>query len=235
MRAALLALACLLCAGAARADCRLALALGLDVSGSVDAREYGLQRDGLAAALEAPGVRAAFLSQPAAPVRLAVFEWSGPEQQRLVVDWTVVDGPAALDRAAARLRATRSLYDDPATAIGAALAHGAGLLAGQARCWRRVLDISGDGPSNSGPHPAAVAGGAFSGVTVNGLVIGPRSRANTTKDLTNVKSLEGYYRAHVIRGPGAFVETARDFDDFARAMRRKLLRELAPPALSLRQ
>ncbi|MFC6686684.1 DUF1194 domain-containing protein [Jhaorihella thermophila] len=77
IRAALLAL-CLVPPLPAAAACRHALALGLDVSGSVDGREYRLQLDGLAAALRDPRVKQALLAMPAAPVRIAVFEWSGP-------------------------------------------------------------------------------------------------------------------------------------------------------------
>ena len=213
--------------------CRQALMLGLDVSGSVDAREYRLQLDGLAAALEAPEVVAAFLVMPRAPVRLAVFVWSAPDHQRRIVGWTTVLRAKQLHALAARLRATRAAQiADPSTAIGAALRHGARQLAGQAGCWRRTLDISGDGPSNTGLHPGDLDAAALGGITVNGLVIGPQSRANTTKDLTNVKSLYGYYSAFVIKGPGAFVAIARDHADFRDAMRAKLLREIALPALS---
>jgi len=228
--AALLTLA--IWAGGAQAECRQALALGLDVSGSVDRREYRLQLDGLAAALADTDVRAAFLAMPGALVRLAVFEWAGPGQQRLLVDWTEI---VAADRLAAisdRLRGTESIYDDPSTAIGAAMRHGARLLRRQAGCWRQTLDISGDGPSNSGPQPRDVLDPVPPGLTVNGLVVVPLSRANIDKDLSRVKTLRQYYRAEVVRGPGAFVETAADFEDFARAMRRKLLRELSGAMLS---
>ena len=219
-------------AGWAEAACRQALALGLDVSGSVDGREYRLQLDGLAAALRDAQVRRAFLAMPQAPVRLIVFEWAGVAQQRRLAGWRTIESAADLEAVAARLEAAQSGYDDPATAIGAAMRHGAALLAQQAACWQKTLDISGDGPANRGAHPRDVGDAELAGITVNGLVIGPASRANTTKDLTGVKTLEAYYRAHVMRGQGAFVETATDFEDFARAMRRKLLREIAPAAVA---
>ncbi|HKL06011.1 MAG TPA: DUF1194 domain-containing protein [Roseovarius sp.] len=218
--------------GAAQAQCRQALALGVDVSGSVDGREYRLQLDGLAAALRDPDVRQAFLAMPQAPVRLLVYEWAGQGQQRLLAGWQMIQNARDLEWIAQRLEATTSLYDDPATAIGTAMLYGANLLARQPDCWQKTLDISGDGPANRGPHPGDIADADLGGITINALVIGPNSRANTTKDLSNVKTLEAYFQAHVTRGRGAFVETAKDFDDFARAMRRKLLREVASPALS---
>lgn len=227
-----LGLCLVLWTGAAQADCRQALALGLDVSGSVDAREYRLQIDGLAVALRDPGVTAAFLSVPTAPVRLMVYEWSGLDDQRVILPWTSIQGAADLDRASRRLSAVSPPDSkDRSTALGRAILFGARALAAQP-CWRRVLDISGDGPGNLGPHPGDLAGTDLDGITVNGLVIGPTGRANTTKDLTNVETLERYYQRFVIRGPDAFVETARDYTDFARAMRRKLERELRLPGLA---
>ena len=218
---------------AAWAECRQALALGLDVSGSVDAVEYRLQLDGLAWALEETAVQAAFLADPASPVRLMVFEWSHPDHQRVVTGWTDITTAARLDTLAARLRASRAVrVDDPATAIGSAMIFGARALAAQSDCWQKTLDLSGDGPSNSGRAPRELGPDLLGDIMVNGLVIGPQARSNTTKNLSNVKSLLGYYRSVVLRGPGAFAETALDHADFAQAMKRKLLREIAPPALS---
>jgi hypothetical protein len=212
-------------AGAA-APCRQALALGLDVSGSVDAAEYRLQMDGLAAALTHERVRAALLSMPGAPVRLLVYEWSGPGDQRLVLDWTDVTDATALQEIAHRLATTTRAAANPSTALGTAIAFGARLLAAQAGCWKRTLDISGDGESNTGPRPQDVAPlGAFEGITVNALVIG-----GTAPD--GGSSLVDYFKALVIRGPGAFVEPAAGFDDYEAAMVRKLLREVEGLALS---
>jgi hypothetical protein len=217
----------------AQSPCRQALALGLDVSGSVDAREYRLQLDGLAAALEDPQVQAAFFAMPGAPVRLMVFEWSARAHQRPLVAWQEIPSAKALATIAARLRATRPVaVPNPSTAIGAAMIFGAQELHAQEGCWQKTLDISGDGPANIGRHPRDVPDDITAGLTINGLVIGPDGPANTSKNRANLKSLLGYYEAYVLRGPGAFVETADSFEDFAAAMRRKLIRELQPVNLS---
>lgn len=55
MRAPAAALALALASGPAGAECRQALAVGLDVSASVDDREYRLQVEGLANALDLTG------------------------------------------------------------------------------------------------------------------------------------------------------------------------------------
>ncbi len=205
--------------------CRQALALGLDISGSVDATEYRLQLDGVAAALTSTSVRAALLSDLGAPVRITVYEWSGPADQSQVLAWTVIDSDAALTAAASRLRAHQRGPGDQTTGLGAAMQYGGGLLAQQPDCWKRTLDISGDGPSNVGPRPQDIRD-LPPGVTVNALAIGLAGQATGDLRAADIKELSSYFRAYVIRGPDAFVETALGFSDYAAAMERKLLREL---------
>ncbi|MCA0922415.1 DUF1194 domain-containing protein [Pseudooceanicola nanhaiensis] len=220
-----LLLALLFAGPAAAQDCRLALALALDVSGSVDPREYRLQLDGVAAALQNPQVRAAFAAIPEAPVALAIYEWSGPEFQRLLVDWRRITGPEAVDAVAAQLRATLRQRSDPSTAIGAALQAGQALMQGAPRCWREVIDLSGDGKSNTGPDPRQIGPTLDrAGITVNGLVIGDA--------MDPPDGLQAYFRAYVLHGPGAFVESAIGFQSFEAAMVRKLLREMEVLAVS---
>jgi len=217
----------------AAAGCRQALALGLDVSGSVDTREYRLQLDGLAAALTDPRVSRALLSMPAAPVRLAVYEWSGPGYQRLLLDWTEIADRATLTRIAAGLAATARRPAPPGTGLGAAMHHGARLLADQPDCWRRTLDISGDGRHNQGPHPRAVKAELLpQGITLNALVIGADTPRGDDRRQADFGALSSYFRAWVILGQGAFVETALGFEGYGEAMARKLLRELELPVLS---
>lgn len=218
-------------AARAEAACRQALALGLDVSGSVDAREYRLQLDGLADALEAPEIREALFAIPAAPVAVAVYEWSGPAPARDILGWTEIADEAALLAVTARLRAARRAPGDDSTALGHAMRHGAALLAARPECWRHVLDISGDGKANAGPAPRSVRS-SFRGITVNALVVGADARDSLDRRQVQIGELSSYFNAHVIHGPDAFVETALGYEDFARAMRRKLLRELSAPSLA---
>ena len=213
--------------GTAAADCRQALALGLDVSGSVDAREYRLQLGGLAQALEDAEVRDKLLAMPSAPVRLLVYEWSGPADQAVIVPWTEIDSAARLDDLIARLRATERRDASPGTALGVAMHQGARHLARQGDCWKRTLDISGDGTSNLGPRPRDVKDGlAAQGITVNALVIGIDGPSLGDVRQSDIGELTSYFRAEVIIGPDAFVQTALGFGDYARAMREKLIREL---------
>ncbi len=209
----------MLAASPAQATCRLALLLALDVSSSVDGTEDRLQRDGVADALLDPSVRRALLATPETPVALAVYEWSGRYQQTLILPWQVLSDEAAIARAARAIRQSKRSHTEFPTALGYALGHAAGLFQSAPDCLFQTLDVSGDGITNDGFSPAqAYANFPLDNVTVNGLAIGGATEDNT--------AVFAYYRDALIRGPGAFVEVADDFTDFARAIREKLLREV---------
>lgn len=203
------------------ADCRLALLLALDVSSSVDPTEDALQRGGVVAALTAPEVQAAFFAMDQ-PVALAVYEWSGRYQQDVLLDWTMIDSPLALIGAAETIAgSTRGNADYP-TAMGYALGFGARMFDRAPPCVQRTLDMAGDGQNNEGFGPQQAYGAfPFAGVTVNGLVV-------NAADFEGEVGLIAFYQGEVLRGPGAFLEIANGFEDYERAMRRKLERELMP-------
>ena len=209
---------CLASVAAPAAACRLALLLAMDVSASVDSDEFTLQRNGLASALIAPEVEAAFLSSPD-PVALAAFEWSGQWNQRVILDWRLIRGPEDLLQAAEDLSVARRGATGFPTSIGYALAYAAGLMKSAPDCVRHTIDLSGDGKNNHGFPPAlAYQNFPLGHVIVNALAIGGAIEAS---DLT------AYYRREVIQGPNAFVEVAQSHNDFERAMRRKLEREVS--------
>ena len=225
-------LLCLL-AGPSFAQCRHALALGLDVSGSVDSREYRLQLGGLAAALRRPEISQLILSNTAASVRLAIFEWSDPGHQRMLLSWTEVRSTADLDRIGTQLDQVERSAAPQGTAVGSAMLFGADLLAQQQDCWKRTLDLSGDGKHNLGPHPRDVKTALqSSGITINGLVIGADDPRHGDKRYVQVGELSAYYNTWVILGPNAFVEVALGFESYEEAMTRKLIRELKSLVLS---
>lgn len=230
---ALCLMAALVVAGGAQAQCRQALALALDVSGSVDAREYRLQLGGLATALADAEVRAKLLAMPSAPVQLMVYEWSGPNDQAILVPWTRIDGGATVDIISETLRQTTRREATPGTALGTAMQVGRIYLDQQATCWKRTLDISGDGKSNLGPRPREMRQSLErSGITINALVIGVDDPNIGDIRQAEIGELSSYFRAEVILGPDAFVMTAIGFSDYARAMKQKLLRELEGLVLS---
>lgn len=199
--------------------CRLALALALDISVSVDAREDSLQRQGLAAAMLAPEVQEAFFSSPL-PVALAVYEWSGRSNQHVILDWMLIEDQADLYTAAAQVGKSVRSDNASATAMGYALAFGASLMQQAPRCLFQTIDLSGDGSNNDGYGPQiAYRHFQFENTVVNGLVI-------NAADFEGELFLIPFFENNVLHGPGAFLEIAQGFEDFERAMRRKLEREL---------
>lgn len=213
---------------AAAQDCRLALALALDVSGSVDAEELLLMREGLAQALLAPEVERVFLSGD--PVALYVFEWAGQFWQRPVLPgWQMVNSAEDLVRIADAVTHVPGSLPPPLpytpTALGSALAHAGHALTQNPGCRALTVDVSADGWNNDGFGPeTAYAMPEFDGVTVNALVIdaGPEDRAR----------LLGWFQTEVLRGPAAFTILADGYEDFEQAITLKLCREVELPLLS---
>ncbi len=201
--------------------CTTALVLALDVSASVDPAEYDLQQNGLAQALTDPEVVQAILDQRG--IWLLVFEWSGALHQYVQMPWRFIDSAAKIEAAAAELRRTERRVSEFPTSLGYAIGF-ALIQLNQAPepCTRRIVDVSGDGVTNDGFAPESVYKFRdMSGISINGLVID-----------TETPSPVEYYREHVIRGPGAFVEVTMSYSDYANAMRRKFLRELRPPEVA---
>lgn len=200
----------------------LLLVLAVDASGSIDSDEFALQRDGIAEALAHPAVLAAIRSGARGAIGVAMVEWGSPGGAETAVDWQRVADAASAEAAAAAFRAApRSLQSF--NAIGDALVHAGALLA--AAPWpadERTIDVSGDGPDMRSRRPAPAARDALvaAGVVINGLAI---EAASSWRD----GRLAALYERDVIGGPGAFVLRAEDRRDFARAMRAKLIREIA--------
>lgn len=218
------------------AGCRQALALGLDVSGSVDLHEYRLQLDGLVAALNDPEITATLLVEPQAPVSIFIYEWSGSDDQSVLVPWTAITSRTILDQISTALAQTERRPASPSTALGVAMEFGVRALAERPECWKHTLDISGDGTSNFGIRPRDLKDWVFDrNVTVNALVIGADAPASGDQRQSDISELSSYFRAEVIVGEDAFVQTALGFEGYAEAMTLKLKKELEAIAIGALQ
>jgi hypothetical protein len=71
----------------------LLLVLLNDGSGSIDAEEYRLQREGTAAALEHPQVLAAIGRMRHRAIAVAYGEWGTPGAPEAILPWTRIAGP----------------------------------------------------------------------------------------------------------------------------------------------
>jgi hypothetical protein len=195
----------------------LELVLAIDASSSIDPFEHVLQRVGLSAAFRDPGVVQAVESVGAAGIAVTVLEFAGAAEQSVLVEWVRVAGEADAAALATALEGAPERVFGGGTAIGAALATATGLIDGNGyHGSRRVIDVCGDGVSNRGlPVTAARSAAIAGGITINGLAI--------TRDDAG---LEDHYRTQVIGGPGAFLMVVDRYQDFAQALRRKLIREI---------
>jgi len=209
-------------AGENDAPVDLELVLAVDNSLSVNKREFDLQIKGLAEAFRSRAVVAAILSSGGGGIAVALVLWSNHTQQSLAVPWTRVADRVSAEALADRIAATPRLPVSGGTGVGAAMAYALRLFADNGyRGRRRVIDVSGDGQNNMGIAPSVVRDRAvLQGVTVNGLVI-----------LDEEPQLDRYYLSNVIGGKRAFLEIAEDFDSFGKAVRRKLVREIAGRSL----
>jgi len=213
-------------AGAAEVPVDLELALGIDVSGSVDEDEARLQREGYINAFRHPRVIEAIRNGPIGRIAVAYYEWAGFGHMRVIVPWTVVDSEKASHLVADAL--TRNPPQTARrTAIADAIVFGTTFFDDNGfEGRRRVIDISGDGPNNWGESVTAARDAAVArGITINGLPI--MNDQYSFGGLPPTPHLDLYYRNCVIGGPGAFVVPAKDFGDFARAVLRKMILEIA--------
>lgn len=231
--AALLALAAAaLAAAEPGSDSRrvdLELILAVDVSGSIDPDEADLQRKGYLRALLDPEVIRAIKSGPEGRIAVTYVEWAGMGHYKTVTGWSVIDGEESAKAFAGRLGA-QPIESAHRTSVSGAIDGSVPLFAANAYDGaRRVVDISGDGANNYGRLVTEARDAAVKeGVTINGLPI----LTNTTAGAyPTPPDLDLFFRDCVIGGPGAFYIVAHGFEDFARAVRKKLIIEIAgaPP------
>jgi hypothetical protein len=194
----------------------LELILLVDVSSSVDATEYNLQKTGYVNAFQSASIQNAINSGALGRIAATYIEWSAGNQQNAVVGWTLLDTATDANAFAAAINAgVRSFSGTtgPGSAINFAFPQ---LTTNGFDGTRWVIDVSGDGSENSGSDTsdARDAALAFGVDTINGIVIGGEAAVAT------------FYSNNVIGGTGAFLETAETFADFAGAIDRKLIREI---------
>ena len=198
--------------------CEMALVIALDVSRSVDKFEYRLMRNGIGDAFLDDEVIDLIGWMPGG-LMVTVTQWGGSGQQRQTIGWSFLSDRESVVGFVENLITIDRGFWMADTSVSEALLHAEYMFQQPGiACRRKVIDISGDGISNAGPEvlPISMAVGSR-GITVNGLVV-----AGARPDPV------AYFRTQVIRGPFAFVEITDSYADYARAMKRKLLRELAP-------
>ena len=210
-------------------DVDLLLVLAVDVSRSIDATKFQLQREGYAAAVADPHVLEAIRTGRTGRIGLTFVEWSGVGAQKVVIDWaTIGDTDSAKGFGDRLLEAPRSFADR--TSISGAIEFAMGQLdKAPFAAARRTIDVSGDGTNNAGRDVAMLRDEAVAkGITINGLVILSDNPMSWNPDHTNPPGgLANYYRNNVVGGPSAFVMVAENFNSFGQAIVKKMIAEVA--------
>ena len=218
----------------------LLLVLASDVSRSVDHPKYLLQREGYAAAISDPQVIDAIRSGPHQRIAVCFVEWSGFGAQKVVIDWTLIDGPAPARRFGDQLLELPRSFADRTSISGGIEFSAVQLARAPFAAARRTIDVSGDGTNNAGRDVRLARDEVVAkGVVINGLVILSDRPVPWNAEHTNPPGgLEKYYNDNVIGGPGAFVMVAENFNSFGRAIVKKMIAEIAslpaPPRVILR-
>lgn len=209
-----------------RKEVDLALVLAIDISGSIDPEEAKLQREGYVDAFRDPVIVRAILGGPNGRIAVAYYEWSDAWVQRLLIDWVLLDSEAAVAAFADRLSAA-PISIARRTSISGAIRYAIPLFARSPYDpQRKVLDISGDGSNNDGGLVTDMRYDALKErIVINGLPI-MNDRPNPF-GFPSEDDLDKYYLACVTGGPRSFVVVAHSFADFPRAIRKKLLQEVA--------
>lgn len=208
------------------------LVLAVDVSRSMSPEELDIQRRGYAEALVSNEVIDAIGDGLLGRVAIQYVEWAGQYNQRIIVDWTLIEDRADAQAFARQLLTHRS-PSMSRTSISGGINFAVNAIDTNAYSGnRRIIDISGDGPNNQGPYVVRARDEALAaGIIINGLPLMTRDGIYSQFD---IERLDLYYRDCVIGGPGAFLIPVLSWEEFPEAVRRKIVLELAgrasPPA-----
>jgi len=217
-------------AGPTQVDLKLIVAT--DVSRSINNEEARIQREGVAEAFANPEVIRAIQSGALGRIAIAMIDWSSPQLDRVVLDWTIVKDKASALALSEKIRTIPRTFGQR-TSISSALELGSLLLESSDKdivATRRVIDVSGDGPNNDGKplkevHDKTIA----NGIVVNGLPVMDENANGYYPDL------DKYYAGCVVGGRGAFVVVVKSFADFGAAMRHKLILEISQDERQIKQ
>lgn len=203
------------------------LVLAVDISRSVDPSEQAIQRQGYAAAFRSIQMQKAILLGDWKRIAVTYVEWAGVGSQAITIPWTLIDSAAAAEAFATRIEAGAS-RPVSRTSISGAIDFSATLFDGNGFSGnRRVIDISGDGPNNQGGRVTDARDAAVArGITINGLPL-LTDAADGNGGWSSIPDLDRYYVDCVIGGMGAFAIAVTSWDQFAAAVRYKLVLEVA--------
>lgn len=195
----------------------IALVLAVDVSSSVDAGDFQLQMQGIAAALRQKVVLEIIRASRHHQVAVSLVQWSTSKTQSITIPWQILSSSTDIESTAYAVETAERVSSPGGTGMAAAISFCTVLLERfPLAADRKAIDVSGDGMENDdGDVPSSRALALQRGIVINGLPV-----------VSGSELLVPYYRDVVIGGLGSFVEPAKNTLAFSSAMKRKLIREL---------
>jgi hypothetical protein len=201
----------------------VALVLAVDISFSMDLEELALQRAGYVEALRSPEVHKAIANGATGRIAISFFEWAGINIQHHLLPWTVIDSPESALAVAAEIEKQPTRRGQRTSISGAIDFSVRQLDEAPFRALRKVMDISGDGPNNSGRVVTVARDEALrKGISINGLPIAIRKPG-----YLDISELDIYYEDCVIGGQGAFVIPITEKAQFIQTIKTKLIMEIS--------
>ena len=215
----------------------VALVLAVDMSSSISVDNWELQQNGYAEAFKDPGVIQAITSGRCHRIAVTMFAWGDPKEQKILVPWQMLYDQTSAFEFAKKIALSKRPSVDESTFMGSAVAFALRLLSYSRATFsalQYVIDVSGDGTDNYSTGYSSEMGSGRSdaqfdtqvsisvardaatraGVAINGLPI-----------LGSEANLDAYYKNSVVTQDG-FVEVANGFEDFGRAIKKKLVMEI---------
>jgi Protein of unknown function (DUF1194) len=207
---------------ATESEVDLALVLAIDCSSSVDAGEYALQMQGMAKAIQDPKVMEAIKKGPNQKIALSAFHWSDENSQQKILPWIAIASEADAARVGKILAAVPRKLTGGGTSISGALLYAQSLFQDAPKTSRKVIDLSTDGRNNVGLRANIVRSRLVAaGLTINALAI-----------INEWETLNVYLENQIIGGQGSFVIKASNYEGYADAILKKLIREIVGPGIS---
>ncbi|MET3912170.1 hypothetical protein ABID59_006540 [Bradyrhizobium sp. S3.3.6] len=204
------------------------LVIAVDVSYSVEPDDLAAQREGYAKAIVSEEFLRALRAGRIGKIALTYFEWSSTKDQKIIVPWRQIDGPEAAEAVAAEIIKS-PIRRGSRTSISSAIKFAVPLFEQNPyRGSRRVIDISGDGPNNTGDPVATARDMALQqGIIITGLPVMINATPAGSRDVNHIDHIDWYYEDCVIGGSSSFVVPITDREHLKEAIRTKLPLEVA--------
>jgi len=200
-------------ASAALTPVDLELFLSMDVSGSVDATEFDLQKQGYVQAFQDAAIHAAIASKSNG-VAVALGQW-GAVANTPILGWSLLKTGADADAFATAISGITRLSTGN-TCVSCGINAAVAEIQGNDYVGKSIIDVSGDGRDNVAGTVATAAArdaAAALNIRINGLpILGQADLLNWYT--VNVKTADG------------FIMPAADFSDFNDAVKLKIRKEI---------